>query len=94
MAYGTPTTPVNQSGQPPAPVPTGWIEVSSSCLSAVRVVAGQHASAVTLQIEFHSGKRYEARGVPHEMVADLLTAGSVGGYYNAQLKGAFRWREI
>ena len=74
-----------------APHAEEWIEVESTCLSRIRVRGGQYATSVTLTVEFHSGRRYTARGVPHSLVSDLLLAGSIGEFYNRNLREAFRW---
>ena len=77
------------------PIPTnGWIDVQSSCLSRIRVQGGRYASNVTLTVEFHSGRRYRAHGVPYSLVADLLTAPSIGVFYNRNLKYNHRWVQV
>ena len=73
----------------------GWVDVSSSCLSRIRVQGGRYAAGVTLTVEFAtSGARYQARSVPHEVVADLLTAPSIGIFYNDHLKSNYRWVRV
>lgn len=75
------------------PLPNGddWIAVDSTCLSAIRVQARPYAANVVLTIQFRdSGRRYSA-SVPHEEVANLLLAPSIGRYYNHHLRDAYHW---
>lgn len=69
--------------------PTDWIPVSSTCLSAIRVwVTGNYA--VSLVVRFReSGSEYRYRGVSHSVVSDLLSASSIGRYYNVAIKGQY-----
>ncbi len=79
---------------PQATIPDGWVAVDSSCLSRVRVQGSRTASVVTVTVEFReSGSRYECRSVPHDMVADLLMAPSVGTYWNQQMR-SLHWRKV
>lgn len=68
-----------------------WIPLSSTCFSAARVIGSPTASALSVEVQFRqSGSRYLYLGVPHELVADLMTANSHGKFYNAAIKGQFR----
>lgn len=60
--------------------------VTSGNLSAV----GYDAQSNTLEVEFKNGSVYQYHSVPPESHAGLMAAGSVGGYFNANIKNAFK----
>jgi hypothetical protein len=59
--------------------------VSSSCIAEV----GYDPSDNTLAIRFRGGREYRYAGIPPETHEALLVAGSVGGYFNAQIRDVF-----
>jgi hypothetical protein len=48
----------------------------------------------TLEIEFTSGRIYQYFDVPAQMYEHLLSAESVGGYFNANIRGHFRYARV
>lgn len=71
----------------------GWIDCDSECFAAVRIDRST-ASATTMTVEFRKGNRYQARGVPHSVVADFFLAGSMGRFWHDHLKDAYHWRKV
>jgi hypothetical protein len=65
-------------------------EVKSSELCWV----GYDESALLLEVEFHSGEIYEYRGVPAEVVLELLEAESLGRFFNAHIRSKFKFRKV
>lgn len=67
------------------------IPVVSSDLASV----GYIASAQLLEIEFQSGALYEYRGVPAHIYAGLMSAPSLGKFFNQYIKkGGFPFVRI
>lgn len=64
--------------------------VSSSNISAV----GYDPETQTLEVEFRNGSAYSYEGVPEEVHAALLGAGSVGGYFNAFIKDRYSYTRV
>ncbi len=64
--------------------------VVSSNVSAV----GYDDEAETLIVEFVKGSTYEYRGVPRNLYEALLASQSVGGFLNANIKGAFPYDKV
>jgi hypothetical protein len=60
------------------------IPVNSTAIAAV----GYDGS--TLRVEFHSGRDYDHHGVPYAVYVGLITADSVGRYYNQHIRGKYR----
>lgn len=74
--------------------PAGWIEVDSSCLSAVHIIP-RGPSACDLEVEFRtSGRRYRYSRVPYGLIGDLFSAPSIGTFFNREIKDHFGWRQI
>jgi len=80
--------------------PTGFIPTRrSTCLSGIQTLTRSRGgrtsrSAVTLLVRFRwSGREYVYSGVPFYYVSDLLTALSIGRYYNNAIKGQFPSRQ-
>lgn len=78
----------------PNDFPAGWIEVDSSCLSAIHVVP-RGPSACDLDVEFRkSGRRYRYHRLPYGEIADLLSAPSIGTHFNANIRDTYSWRPM
>ena len=60
------------------------IQVNSSAIRAVGY------DGYTLTVEFCSGRIYDHPGVPYEVYAGLMQAGSKGAYYNRHIRGRYR----
>lgn len=61
------------------------VPVSSSNLRSV----GYDAESSTLEIEFHAGSVYQYHGVPPSEHEALMNAGSIGSYFNTNIKNRF-----
>lgn len=59
--------------------------VSSSNLASV----GYDPDSETLEVEFKNGLVYQYLNVPQIVVDQLLEAGSIGSFFNSQVKYAF-----
>ena len=59
--------------------------VESSFIARV----GYRAIDSVLDIEFKSGARWRYRGVEDRVFAELMIAGSVGGYYSREIRGQY-----
>jgi hypothetical protein len=64
--------------------------VSSSVIAAL----GYDADRATLLVRFTSGKLYRYRGVPEVEFDALVSAGSIGSYYNRRIRDAFPYEEV
>lgn len=64
--------------------------VSSSNLSAV----GYDAGSETLEIEFNNGRIYQYYNVPEFIYENLMSAPSLGVYFNAEIKNAYSFSQI
>ena len=62
--------------------------------SSVLLSAGYDADGETLEVEFLSGRIYRYFGVPPEVVAALMTAPSLGAYYNREIRDRYRREEV
>lgn len=68
-------------------------EVSSSQIRSI----GHDETTNTLEVEFASnGAVYQYENVPREVYVSLIGAGSVGSYFNANVKGnsAYPYRRV
>jgi len=65
------------------------VTVSSSNIASV----GYDDQTSTLEVEFHSGHVYQYFDVPKSIYDGLLSAGSVGQYFN-QIKGIYRYARV
>jgi hypothetical protein len=68
---------VTTSGDVPPLVP-----VASSSIRAV----GYDAATHRLYVRFHSGELYAYADVPRRVHRELMAAGSVGGYFNREVR--------
>jgi lysyl-tRNA synthetase class 2 len=59
--------------------------VSSSCIAEV----GYDPTDKTLAVRFHGGREYWYAGIPPQTHEALLTAPSIGRYFNAEVRDAF-----
>lgn len=64
--------------------------VSSSNVLSV----GYDPKTATLEVEFHGGSIYEYYNVPEAVYEGLLSAASIGGYLNDQVKGRYQYQRI
>ena len=60
------------------------ISVSSSAIAAIGYEDG------VLAVTFHNSGTYYHPGVPYEVFAGLMRAGSKGAFYNAYIRGRYR----
>ncbi len=73
----------------PIPADTGWIDVKSSNVLAVRHVFDQG-----LEVRFKTGDVYRFKGVPRELFEELVGAESVGAVFAAKVKGKFAHEKL
>ena len=64
--------------------------VSSSNLAAV----GYDPETQTLAIEFQSGGTYEYYDVPQQVFDGLLSTGSLGQYFQSNIRGSYRYARL
>jgi hypothetical protein len=64
--------------------------VTSSNIAEV----GYDENSRTLEVLFMSGNLYQYFDVPSQIYAELMQAGSVGQYLNANIKGNFRYARV
>jgi hypothetical protein len=57
--------------------------------SSVIAVVGYDRATSVLEVEFHSGKLYVYLDVPPAVHLALLTAGSIGRYFNAEIRSSY-----
>ncbi len=43
-----------------------------------------------LSVEFHNGRVYDHPGVPESVFYGLISASSIGAYYNRYIRGKYR----
>jgi len=55
---------------------------------------GYDTDTQTLQVKFHSGKSFQYAAVPESIHDEMLNAASVGGYFMANIRGAYPYRQI
>lgn len=55
---------------------------------------GYDENSRTLEILFNSGSVYQYFDVPPQIYAELMQAGSIGQYLNANIKGNFRYARV
>ena len=67
-----------------------WIPVTSSNLSRIRY----DEDTYTLEIEFQSGRVYQYFDVPLQIFEGLRVADSHGKFFNAQIKGHYRYARV
>ena len=64
--------------------------VTSSNVASV----GYDPTTLTLEVEFHNGTVYQYFDVSEAVYQELITAGSVGGYLNHNIKNSYRYVQI
>ncbi|CCH49338.1 KTSC domain-containing protein [Pseudodesulfovibrio piezophilus] len=64
--------------------------VESSNLAAV----GYDEDSSTMQVEFNNGSIYQYFDVPEHVFEELRDADSVGRYFNANVKGVYRYSRV
>ena len=64
--------------------------VTSSNISEI----GYDENSRTLEVLFTNGNLYQYFDVPPQIYAELMQAGSVGQYLNANIKGNFRYARV
>lgn len=67
------------------------VPVDSSMIAAVGY-GGDEGD--TLEVEFKNGTVYQYYGVPQEKVDGMLTAYSIGKYFNAEIKEEHTWEKV
>lgn len=66
------------------------VSVSSSNLASV----GYDPETQTLEIEFHDGGIYQYFGVPLHVHRGLMSAGSHGKYFHANIKDVYPYEQV
>lgn len=64
--------------------------VTSSNVESV----GYDEQTETLEIAFNNGGVYQYFDVPQRVFDELLSAGSIGGYLAAHIKGVYRYSKV
>jgi len=64
--------------------------VISNSIKAV----GYHEETLTLEVEFHNGRRYRYTSVPKQHYFKFLAADSPGDFFHKNVKGAFQHQEV
>ncbi|RLV55704.1 KTSC domain-containing protein [Aeromicrobium phragmitis] len=64
--------------------------VSSSSLRSV----GYDDTTHTLEVEFHKGAIYRFDAVPREVHDELVSAESIGRYFNENVRDAYPYRRL
>lgn len=59
--------------------------------SSTMVAVGYDADSQTLEIEFVNGHLYQYFDVPPALHDELLASDSAGGYFNAAIRGHYRY---
>jgi hypothetical protein len=55
---------------------------------------GYDPDTQTLEVEFHKGGIYQYYGVPSLMYEGVITASSVGKFFNANIKSVFSYEKV
>ncbi len=66
------------------------LPVTSSNISEI----GYDEERRILEVLFHSGSVYQYFDVPPQVYQELINAGSVGQYLNANIKGNYRYARV
>lgn len=64
--------------------------VSSSNINSI----GYEPSSSTLQIEFNNGNIYDYYDVPEEQYDALMSAGSIGSFFHANIRKNFTFQQV
>jgi KTSC domain len=75
---------------PSPPEPIAMLAVDSSMANAV----GYDEENQVLQVEFYNGATYQFSGVEPEIWEELHDTDSIGGYFNAEIKGNYQCRAL
>ncbi len=67
-----------------------WTPVSSSNIARI----GYHSVSMTLEIEFLTGSIYQYFDVPETVHQELMAASSHGKFFNANIKGVYRYAKL
>jgi len=67
-----------------------WIPVDSSMMDSIRY----DEDSMTLEIEFKGGRVYQYFDVPIQIFEGLRGADSHGKFFNAQIKGHYRYARV
>lgn len=63
------------------------IVVTSNNVASV----GYDIGSMTLEVEFRNGSVYQYFDVPEPVFRELMSAASVGGYLNANIRNSYRY---
>ena len=66
------------------------VSVTSSNIKSV----GYDEDTQTLEVEFKSGAVYQYYGVDESVHFDMIDAGSVGQYFNANVKDSYSFSQV
>lgn len=66
------------------------INVESSNISEI----GFDKNFFTLEVLFVNGRLYQYFDVPEHVHAELIAAGSIGQYFNANIRGVYRYARV
>ncbi|MGK3122194.1 KTSC domain-containing protein [Pseudomonas corrugata] len=64
--------------------------VSSSNIASI----GYELETYTLQVEFNNGSIYDYYDVPEDMYTALISAGSVGSFFHANIRNTYSYQQI
>ena len=64
--------------------------VASSAITSI----GHSPEDDILEVEFHSGRVYQYLGVPTPEYENLITANSIGRWFNKHIRDAYERREV
>lgn len=67
-----------------------YLHVTSSAVTE----AAYDETTQTLFLKFPNGSEYAYEGVPHEEVTALLSAESVGAFFNREIKTQYPFRKV
>lgn len=62
--------------------------------SSVITSVGYDAHTSTMDVEFTTGRIYRYRKVPSAIHASLISAESIGRYFNAKIRDRYPYREL
>ena len=62
--------------------------------SSVIATIGYSPDDCVLEVEFHSGRVYQYFDIPVEEYEKLMTASSIGRYFNRKIRDEYRRQEV
>ncbi|MGN7919871.1 KTSC domain-containing protein [Lysobacter sp. 22409] len=65
-------------------------QVDSSNISEI----GFDAQFLTLEVLFTDGRVYQYFDVPVDVFAELIAAGSIGKFFNSNIRGVYRYARV